>query len=875
MGTLRSGVELYDGFTAPLNNIINALNLTVSAFADMQKISGNEIDTSSIDGARESINQATMAVQALEAEFDALGSQQPTVSTPETPKTPTWQSDNLETFTSTGAERYTQEIANANNMLNTLNETQRRINEQAATIDILPANATADLSSIQNRIQAIQQKIAQVEANPLNVGSESANAGLENLRTQLAQALTAQENLNRAVDNMDVEGANQAYIQLSQTVSGTERYIRDNVDEQGGFNRAIEQGKESANGLLGTIGKAVAAYATIQSVKMVLNVSDTLTSTNARLNLMNDGLQTTDELQQMIFQSAERARGSYQATADAVSKLGLMAGDAFSSSTEIIDFTEQLNKQFAIAGTEAAGIDAAMLQLTQAMGSGILRGEEYNSVLEQAPNIIQAIADYMDVPKGQLKDMAAEGQITADIVKNALFAAADETNAQFESMPKTFAQIGQSIQNNALMAFKPVLQELNNLANSEAFTNFVNNAIEAISTVATIALSIFEVIMNIGSAIADNWSIIEPIVMGIVTALGLYYGAMLLYNTITGISTAITAAKTFADQVHAASLAMQTGATFAATAAQYGFNAALLACPLTWILIIIIAVIAAIYAIVAAINKVTGSSISVTGVIVGSIYWVWGLIKNIGLFIANVALGIWNALSACCSNIGTAFHNVIVSVQGWWYNLLSTVLNVVAGICEALNKLPFIEFDYSGITAKADEYAAKSAEAYNSKQEYQSVGDAFSKGFNTYDAFADGWGSQAYNAGYAVGEGIEDKVSNFSLSDLFGGNSALDDMINYEPTYGGGVGSITDGVNDIAGNTGSIADSLDVTQEELKYLRDIAEQEAINRYTTAEITIQQTNNNNVNSGMDLDGIVDGLVDGINEAIDIAVEGVHK
>lgn len=874
MGTLRSGVELYDGFTAPLNNIINALNLTVSAFADMQKISGNEIDTSSIEGARESINQATMAVQALEAEMEALGNQQTTVPTPETPKTPTWQSDNFETFTSTGAERYTQEIANVNNMLNALNETQQKINEQAATIDILPANATSDLNTMQNRIQAIQQRIAQIEANPLNVGSERANAGLESLRMQLAQALNEQENLNRAVDNMDVDAANQAYIQLSRTVGNTERYIRDNTDEQGRFNDAIEQGKDSANGLMSTIAKAVAAYATIQSVKMVLNVSDTLTSTNARLNLMNDGLQTTDELQQMIFQSAERARGSYQATADAVSKLGLMAGDAFSSSTEIIDFTEQLNKQFAIAGTEAAGIDAAMLQLTQAMGSGILRGEEYNSVLEQAPNIIQAIADYMEVPKGQLKDMAAEGQITADIVKNALFAAADETNAQFESMPKTFEQIGQSIENNALMAFKPVLQELNNLANSEAFTNFVNNAIDAIAIVATITLSIFEAIMNIGSAIADNWSIIEPIIMGIVTALGLYYGYLLITKAIETISAGVKIALAVASYAHAAATGAEASATAAATAAQYGLNTALLACPLTWILIIIIAVIAAIYAIVAAINKVQGTSISATGVIVGSIYWVWGLIKNIGLFIANVALGIWNALSACCSNIGTAFHNVIASVQGWFYNLLSTALTVVAGICEALNKLPFVEFDYSGITSKANEYAAKSAEAYNSKQEYKSIGDAFSEGFNTYDAFADGWGSQAYNAGYAVGEGIEDKVSNFSLSDVFG-SSALDGMVDYEPTYGGGVGGIADGVDDIAGNTGSIADSLDVTQEELKYLRDIAEQEAINRYTTAEITIQQTNNNTVSNDTDLDGVVDGLVNGVNEAIDIITEGVHK
>ena len=226
------------------------------------------------------------------------------------------------------------------------------------------------------------------------------------------------------------------------TVSNTERYIRDNTDEQGRFNHAIDEGTQGAGDLMDMIKGAVAAYASVQTIGKVMDLSDQLTSTTARLNLMNDGLQTTQDLQNMIYLSAERSRGAYQATADAVSKLGLMAGDAFSSSEEIIAFTEQLNKQFTIAGTETAGIEAAMLQLTQAMGSGVLRGEEYNSILEQAPNIIQAIADYMEVPKGQLKDMAAEGEITAEIVKNAMFAAADETNAKFEAMPKTFRRFG-------------------------------------------------------------------------------------------------------------------------------------------------------------------------------------------------------------------------------------------------------------------------------------------------------------------------------------------------------------------------------------------------------------------------------------------------
>lgn len=260
-------------------------------------------------------------------------------------------------------------------MLNTLNQTQSRIAETAAQTDLFPANAIADMNNMQSRLQAIQQRIQTIESNPLNMGTDTANAELEQLRGQLDQAVQEQQNLNRAVDNMDVQAANEAYLRLSQTVGNTERYIRDNVDEQGRFNREIEEGTNEANELMQTIKGAVAAYATIQTLSAALNLSDQLTSTTARLNLMNDGLQTTQDLQNMIYLSAERARGSYQATADAVSKLGLMAGDAFSSSEEIIAFMEQVNKQFTIAGTEAAGIDAAMLQLTQAMGSGVLRGE--------------------------------------------------------------------------------------------------------------------------------------------------------------------------------------------------------------------------------------------------------------------------------------------------------------------------------------------------------------------------------------------------------------------------------------------------------------------------------------------------------------------
>lgn len=863
MATIRTAIELYDAFSAPLMNVIQAVNQGVSAMETMHATMNEPVSLSIADGIAEQMNQAVQAIEEARAALSEPVTHENT--------SVTWDSPTMPTFTNSGVERFEQEVQSANNMLNTLNQTQSRIAETAAQTDLFPDNAIADMNNMQNRLQAIQQRIQTIESNPLNMGSDTANAELEQLRGQLDQAVQEQEALNRAVENMDVEAANQAYLRLSQTVGNTERYIRDNVDEQGRFNREIEEGTNEADSLMQTIKGAVAAYATIQTLSTALNLSDQLTSTTARLNLMNDGLQTTQDLQNMIYLSAERARGSYQATADAVSKLGLMAGDAFGSSEEIIAFMEQVNKQFTIAGTEAAGIDAAMLQLTQAMGSGVLRGEEYNSILEQAPNIIQAIADYMEVPKGQLKDMAAEGQITADIVKAAMFAAADDTNAKFESMPKTFSQIWTSFQNTALMAFQPVLQRMNEIANSEAFQEFVNNAIEGLSMVAGIALEIFDLLVGVAGAVADNWSWLSPIIYGVAAALAVYYGAMLLYNAVTGISTAITAAKAFAEKVHAASLAMEAGATFAATAAQYGFNAALYACPIVWIIILIIALIALFYAAVAAVNKFAGTSVSATGIICGAFMVALAFIGNIFVALWNLVVDvfvlIYNLVATVANFIGNVFTDPIGAVCRLFFDLADTVLGILQALASAIDAI-FGSNLAGSVQGWRDSLGGWVDDTFGKGEEVMAKMNADDMKLGRFEYGA------AWDAGYSFGEGIDESIANFDPSSLFNTNvPGADDYANLG-NYGSGIGGIGSGVDDIAGNTGKIADSMDITEEDLKYLRDIAEQEAINRFTTAEINIEAPITNQISKDVDLDGVVDGLTGAVNEAVDIIAEGVH-
>lgn len=908
MATIRTAIELQDNFTGVLYQVINSVNLGLSAMEDLHQTMNSPVDTASIEAARDSINQATLAVQQLDAAMQGLetpASETPTAPTnsapvvlpvqpdipdplvdqpapvdlpvepeqPEPVQVPVhWQSDNMEVFTSTGVERFEQEVQSANNMLNTLNQTQSRIAAQAAQTDLFPDNAIADMNNMQNRLQAIQQRIQTIESNPLNMGSDTANAELEQLRGQLDQAVQEQEALNRAVENMDVEAANQAYLRLAQTVGNTERYIRDNVDEQGRFNREIEEGTNEANSLMQTIKGAVAAYATIQTLSAALNLSDQLTSTTARMNLMNDGLQTTQDLQNMIYLSAERARGSYQATADAVSKLGLMAGDAFGSSQEIIAFMEQVNKQFTIAGTEAAGVDAAMLQLTQAMASGVLRGEELNSIFEQAPTIIQTIADYLDVPIGSIREMAAEGQITADIVKSAMFAAADETNAKFESMPKTFSQIWTSFQNTALMAFQPVLQRMNEIANSEAFQTFVNNAIEGLSMVAGIALEIFDLLVGVAGVVADNWSWLSPIIYGVAAALAVYYGWLLLTKGAEMAMAAVHGIVAVAKGIMAAATMLVTGATWAETTAQYGLNAAMYACPIVWIIILIIALIALFYAAVAAVNKFAGTSVSATGIICGAFMVALAFIGNIFVALWNLVVDvfvlIYNLVATVANFIGNVFTDPIGAICRLFFDLADTVLGILQALASAIDAI-FGSNLAGSVQGWRDSLGGWVDDTFGKGEEVMAKMNADDIKLGRFEY------GEAWDAGYSFGEGIDQSIANFDPSSLFDTNvPGADDYANLG-SYGSGIGGIGSGVDDIAGNTGKIADSMDITEEDLKYLRDIAEQEAVNRFTTAEITIEQTNHNTVSGKMDLDGIVSGLTDAANEAVDKIAEGVHE
>lgn len=679
-------------------------------------------------------------------------------------------------------------------------------------------------------------------------------------------AVSSMEDIQRALnDDIDTSGIQGIRDELNDAILSMDELndvIQDNVNEQDRFNQEISEGTSQADNLVGTIKGAVAAYASLQTIGKVIELSDTMTQTTARLDQMNDGLQTTDELVNMVYAAAQDARGSFSDMADVVARFGNNAGDAFSSSEEVVAFADLVQKQMTIAGASTTEASNAMLQLSQALGSGVLRGDELNSIFEQAPNLIQSIADYLDVPIGKIREMASDGEISADIVKAAIFANADEINAKFNEMPMTWGQVWQSMKNTALIAFQPVLEKINELANSSSFQSFVSGATESMAIVADIVLGIFDLIGQIATFAGDNWSIIEPIIWGIVAAL-------IVYNAVMGIGWLTTIKDTAAKAAHAVANGVQAAATFATTAAQQGLNAALAACPITWIIVGLIALIAIFYAVIAAVNKLTGSTYSATGIICGIFAVAFAFIGNgfitIWNIVAEIVTDLYNAFASFANFIGNLFNDPIAAVVKLVVDMGDAILGVVEGALEALSWVTFGLVDYTDDISRI-------RSNMNSWFE-ENYGDRYTEYVEKVDpnflkkekiSYDDAW-----DAGYSFGEDIEDAVSNFSLSDLF--NS---DGIPNPDDYTSKFDDVCNGVNGIADDTDSISDTLDITEEDLKYLRDLAEQETVNRFTTAEITIEQTNNNNVSGSMDLDGVVSGLTDAVNEAVDIITEGVH-
>ena len=576
------------------------------------------------------------------------------------------------------------------------------------------------------------------------------------------------------------------------------------VDNFNNRQRQSEEGARKVASAWGLVKKAIGSALAAISVQKVIELADSMTSTRARLDIMNDGLQTTDELQSMIMKSANRSRAAYQTTADAVSKMGIMAKDAFSNNDELIKFTELINKQFTIAGTSAAGIDAAMLQLTQAMSSGVLRGEELNSVFEQAPTIIQTIADYLDVPIGKIRDMAADGQITSTIVKNAMLASADEINAKFEQMPMTFSQVWTIAKNAILEAFTPVLTMIGQAA----------------------------------QWIYDNWSTIAPIFWGLAAAVLGY----------------------------AVALGIQTAATWIATGAAQAFFTTLLTNPLFWIALAIGVVVAAIYKWVQSVGGIkvawliacnailTAWSWVKIGFMTG-VYWVMNLFNRLQLTFATVSTNIQNFL-------GDMKAGVLMILQ----NMVNGAIDIINGFINALNKIPGVNIGLIdqvtfGTTAQLENEAAKQARAADLAA-YQ---DQINQQIADRDAALDSMKAQA-RAETAQREA--EIAAARAESAAAGSQSTEPDWAAYATGAPGDIGNV-----DHVGSVGSVDEDVNIAEEDLKFLRDVAEMRYVQNFVTLTPTVAVEAQ--ISEKVDVGEVVERIESKLEDEFTAAAEGVYN
>lgn len=710
--------------------------------------------------------------------------------------------------------------------------------------------------------------VTQMETLNNAMNADIDTATLEGVRNELNQASIAAANLSSEMANVNAPAAS-----ASNSVGRIGNEIQQNTNSQRQFNNEVQSGASKIDGLVGKVVQLAAAYATVETTKKVISASDELVQTRARLDMMNDGLQSTDYLVKMVYASAQDARGEFNSMADVVARFGNNAKDAFSSTEEVVAFSNLIQKQMTIAGASTQEASNAMLQLSQALGSGVLRGDELNSIFEQAPNLIQNIADYLNVPIGKIREMAQEGELTADVVKNAIFAATDQINADFESMPMTWGQVWTMFQNSALMAFEPVLDKINEIANNEQLQSYIDSAMDGLANFASFSLDAFEIVIQSVGFVAENWDNLSPIIAGVTTAVIAYKAAHAGMGIISSIVGAVATA-----------YGIEASQVTAATVAQYGFNVALSACPF----LAVISLLGGVGAGVAYVNNEFGS-LKITLMVFEQIfktiwenflYFLTIVEVRVAEFVASFISGFYEIGQSIPVSLAWAKAMALTEIQ----DMVNGAIDLINDLINTVNKIPGVSLETiqhvtfgtdAQIEASVAE-AAANANIMDFEQQQQANVDAVRQWSDSYGAeIAKNQSDREAAIDKAMTEQAKaeqnknkfdyNKYLNFKQKDFSSGKNV--DLSN-------SAAQTAYNTADTAKNTAKTADAVAVTAEDLKYLRDMAEAETINRYTTASITVNAPVTATINNDMDLDGVTEHLRSTMEEQMAAAAEGVH-
>ena len=692
--------------------------------------------------------------------------------------------------------------------------------------------------------------------------AEMANAGAQ-LKQINDSLVKAQEKTDKIKDNVTkteetAEKLDTAYRKANSEIDKAERNTESAKNHQRAWNSEIARSTSHSSALLGNIKNIIIAMGGTMAVKAMFSLSDSMAQTSARLDLMNDGFQTTEDLQDKIFQSSQRARADYQDTMSVVSRLGLMAKEAFKSNDEMIRFSELMNMQFKIGGSSTTEQQSAMYQLSQAMAAGRLQGDEYRSIIENAPLLARSIEDYMTnvvKAKGTMKNWASDGLLTAEVIKNAMFRAADETEARFEKIPLTYADIWTTFKNDLIQNIQPSLTRLNDIANTDRFEKFKESAIDALTSLAETAVDVFDTLIDAATYVHDNWDDIAPIIYGIVAAYAAWEVGTKLLAAANFLLNASSPVKWIMG------IAAATGVLI--TADQYLKNS---------------------------MNHLSESTDDFNGKI--------DITQQATYLAAEKARILMREYSELESKVSKSqqehdkLNTIILQLENTIPGLRSEIRTETGYIDDLTTALyNATEQFYKLATAKAyyNAYSDKLEDAVSRQIAKRDEYDEFMK---TYDSkitrnvvldrvTVNGGGSIVYGADKTYSDRLEDTKQDFE-SQL----KSLDEEISgyvtkmgeyqtgsgdYEKLYGISDPNIP--LGEIAANTNTIADAL---TEDIQYLRDAAERESINRYTTVPLSINIDGiHNTVTNNQDLDGMVDYLTEKLGEELNNTAQAHNR